>query len=79
MTEYIKPAIMLDGETYYPQGWMYILGFALGGVKWAIVEASKPEFRQLIQDQIRSERNENLKLRLKSLYKEIIDLENEIY
>lgn len=35
-TETIRPGVVIDGNTYYPPGWMYILAFALRGCQWAI-------------------------------------------
>jgi hypothetical protein len=35
-----------DGRAVTPEGWMWILGFALGGCQWAIDEVSTPEFRE---------------------------------
>lgn len=42
--ESFAPTVVVDGQTIAPEGWMWILGFALGGVQWAIDECEKPEF-----------------------------------
>ena len=34
----IQPGIIIDNQTYYPPGWMWILAFALKGIPWAIQE-----------------------------------------
>ncbi len=34
--ENIKPSVIIDGQTYYPPGWVYILAFAMAGCQWAI-------------------------------------------
>lgn len=45
------PKITLpNGQEYTPEGWMWILAFALRGIPWAITEASKPEFDAKIKD-----------------------------
>ena len=36
---------MPGGRTVTPEGWMWVLGFALAGVSWAVETASTPEFR----------------------------------
>lgn len=49
MTEYIKPGINLNGVTYNPPGWMYVIGFALGGCEWALKEVDTKEFKNLVK------------------------------
>jgi hypothetical protein len=44
-----------SGNTIYPKGWEWVLGFALAGCDWAIELADKPEFRQRIAEDIRAE------------------------
>ena len=44
MVTRFAPTVIVDGETVTPEGWMWVLGFALGGVQWAIDECEKPEF-----------------------------------
>lgn len=39
------PSILIGGQTVTPPGWVWVLGFALGGCQWAIEEAAKPEFK----------------------------------
>ncbi len=34
--ESIRPGVVIDGVTYFPPGWMYVLAFALRGFQWAI-------------------------------------------
>ena len=47
-TDSIRPGVVIDGVTVYPPGWMYVIALALAGVKWAIEEADKPEFREKV-------------------------------
>ena len=42
--ETLKPSVIIDGRTVYPEGWMYILAFALKGIPWAIATVESPEF-----------------------------------
>jgi hypothetical protein len=44
MTEHFAPQVIVDGITVTPEGWMWILGLALGGSDWAIKLASDPAF-----------------------------------
>ena len=48
--ETFHPAVIIDGQTVHPEGWMYILAFAIAGIPWAIEEASKPEFLETCKD-----------------------------
>jgi hypothetical protein len=47
MTKF-APTIMVDGRSVAPEGWMWVLCFALAGCEWAVVEADKPEFREFV-------------------------------
>ncbi len=46
------PSAVIDGRTVTPAGWMWVISFALAGCEWAVTEASKPEFRVQVADQI---------------------------
>lgn len=48
--ETMHPAVIVDGVTVYPEGWMYILAFAFAGIPWAIEEAFKPDFLEIVRD-----------------------------
>ena len=52
-TEKFAPSIFVDGRTVTPDGWMWIVGFALAGCDWAIKEANDPEFRNRIAEYMR--------------------------
>lgn len=41
--------VVVDGRTVQPEEWMWVLGFALAGVPWAVETASTPEFRECCQ------------------------------
>jgi len=47
------PSVVIDGRTLTPNGWMWVLSFALAGCEWAVLEASKPEFREQVADWMR--------------------------
>jgi len=38
------PSVVVDGRTVQPEGWMWVLSFALAGVPWAVEAASTDEF-----------------------------------
>ena len=54
------PTINLNGRTVTPGGWHWILGFALGGCKWAIKIASTEEFRKQIRDDLEETRKRDI-------------------
>ena len=46
--ESFAPGVVVPGYgTVHPPGWMWVLGFALGGCEWAIKEANTEEFREI--------------------------------
>jgi len=38
------PTAMVDGQCVTPEGWMWILSWALVGVPWAVKTATDPEY-----------------------------------
>jgi hypothetical protein len=36
---------MVDGVRVEPPGWMWVLGFALGGCEWALVECERQNWK----------------------------------
>lgn len=44
--ETFAPSIKIGNTTITPDGWEWVLAFAIRGCDWAIEEASKPEFRE---------------------------------
>lgn len=49
------PTINFNGETVIPKGYMWVLGFALAGCEWAVKEASKPEFLNMVRASLMKE------------------------
>lgn len=49
MTETFAPCVMVDGRTFEPPGWMWVLGFALSGREWAIREAETEAFKAVMR------------------------------
>lgn len=61
MSERFAPSVVVPGiGTVTPPGWMWVLGFALGGCEWAIREASAPEFREIIKSDLAARRVERI-------------------
>ncbi len=73
------PGVWLDGKLHHPPGWMWILGFAIGGCKWAIKEASKDGFREMIIKDLREKRCKELQKMVDDRYKEIDRLREELH
>lgn len=63
---------------YTPEGWMWVLAFALRGVEWAIQEASKPEFRERIIASLKERRRESLRGAIEAKLDEIERLRQEL-
>lgn len=74
----INPAIMINGETYYPKGYEFILGFALAGCQWAIDKADTPEFRAIIKVDLEKQTNKNIKSAIKHYENKINTLKERL-
>ena len=44
MTETFAPQVVVNGVTVTPEGWMWTLGFAMGGCQWAIDIVEDPAY-----------------------------------
>ena len=51
----------IPAEEVTPEGWMWILAFAIRGCPWAVEEASKPGFRERILASLRERRRTELR------------------
>jgi hypothetical protein len=74
----IKPGVVIDGQTYYPPGWMYVLAFALKGVPWAIKECEKEGFKETIKQHLRNEKNKEITESIEYHLQEIEKLKNDL-
>lgn len=72
------PTLMVDGITITPKGYIWILGFALHGCEWAIKEASKPEFLEMIRADLKQEEITRLEAIISRHKKQIEEKEKEI-
>lgn len=79
--EHIKPGVVIDGKTVYPAGYVWVLAFAFGGCQWAIDEANKPEFREMVKADLKAKRSASLhraiaehEAAIERIRKEIADL-----
>jgi hypothetical protein len=52
MVERFAPTVVMDGRTVTPEGWMWVLGFALGGCEWAIKEANTESFKKMVRERL---------------------------
>lgn len=66
-----SPSVVIDGRTVTPEGWMWVLGFALGGCDWAIEAASKPEFRARVAESLRKRKVEEAEYQIAVLERKI--------
>lgn len=73
----MTPTILIDGQTYTPEGWMWILAFALRGIPWALEAASKPEFEIIVKDYLIREHNTKLQAEVDNCLERIEQLRKE--
>jgi len=72
MTESFAPSVVVPGwGTYEPPGWMWVLGFALGGCEWAIKEAGTEEFREIAREWYRQQDIDNRERYVAKLEKQL--------
>jgi hypothetical protein len=65
------PTIVIDGRTVQPAGWMWVLGFALAGVPWAVVESETLEFRKRVADDLWAMRKAETQAEINALWQRI--------
>jgi hypothetical protein len=68
------PSVIVGGRTVTPTGWMWVLGFALGGCEWAVTEASKPEFRAQVADWMRDRKRAEAEQEIAALEQRIANI-----
>lgn len=77
-TERFAPTIVVDGRTVQPAGWMWVLGFALAGVSWAIKEADTPKFRASAAEWLRANRKAETEAEIEALEQRIARLRSQL-
>jgi hypothetical protein len=55
-TSFAPTVVMPGGGTVTPEGWMWVLGFALAGCEWAIEAAERDNLHQKAMDYLRRRR-----------------------
>ena len=65
----ILPGVVIDGVTFHPPGWMWILAFAINGCEWALRDVEDPAFdlRGRIQEYFRQRRVDGAEREIKRL------------
>ena len=85
MVKSFAPQVIIDGKTVTPEGWMWVFGFALAGVPWAIETALSPimdtkvrryELRRRLY--FRQEHLEALEVRVKKTRNEIEQIARDL-
>lgn len=76
--ETFAPSIVIDGQTVTPDGWQWILAFAIRGCDWAIEEASKPEFREGVVKCLMERERKRIEASIEHHFKMIETLKKEL-
>ncbi len=76
--ESFSPTVKVDGRTVTPFGWMWVLGFALGGCEWAIREADTEEFRARVLKSLKDEKMQHMEEEIKICERRIAKLRQEL-
>ncbi len=78
MAESFSPKIIVDGKLYAPNGFEWVLGFALAGCDWAIKKADTPEFRQRLREHLEQENKDKVERQIADYEQKITDLRHLI-
>ena len=73
-----SPTINANGQTVTPKGYEWVLGFALAGCEWAIEEASKPEFLEMVRADLKREVIIKLEAEIASYERRIEELKDNL-
>ena len=76
--ETFAPRVMVDGQAVTPEGWMWVLAFAIRGCDWAIEEASKPEFREGVVKSLMERQRKQIEESIDHHFKMIETLKKEL-
>lgn len=78
MSSFSPTVLLPDGRTIKPQGWMWVMGFALAGCQWAIDEANTPEFRRRARQAIAEQRRKETEAEISALEARITRLRSSL-
>lgn len=77
-TETFAPTIKLsDGQTYQPEGWMWILSFALAGCEWAIKEVESSGFQEYFRNSLYERKRQEAKYEIECYENKIAKIKAE--
>jgi len=66
------------GYDYTPRGWMWVMGFALGGCDWAIQECSTEAFRDRVRADLLRLHRERAESMIHELEQRLVELKRSI-
>lgn len=72
------PSVVVDGRTVQPEGWMWVLSFALAGVPWAVETASTPEFSERCRTGLKAMRDREAESEIAHLERRIAVLKADL-
>lgn len=78
--EKFSPSVMIGGKVYVPEGWMWILSYALAGIPWAVKKCTDPEFdlRGQIDDYNKRKKNHFMNIEKGVLEKRLKEIAKEL-
>lgn len=79
MPESFAPSVVVDGKSLTPPGWMWVLGFALRGVEWAIKRADTEEFKAIVQAWIVENKRQDLREQIADCEEHLVKLRQELH
>lgn len=77
--ETIAPSVMINGRSYTPPGWMWIVAFAIGGAEWALKQVDTQEFHETVQTWIAEHKCQNLEKQIADCEQHLAKLRQDLH
>ena len=76
--DHIRPGVIIDGQTVHPPGWMWVLGFAIGGCEWAIKACETNDWKNQAREWFKDRDKSRLEAQIARTEKELQRLKEEL-
>jgi hypothetical protein len=77
-TTSFNPGVVIDGVTYHPPGWMWVLAFASREIDWAVEATREPEFALTVSRWRHDQKVHELEQRISQSREHLAALESEL-
>ena len=78
VTKFAPSVVMPGGRVVQPEGWMWILGYALAGCQWTLDKADTAEFKAQVLEGRKAMRDRELESEIAHLECRLAELRNKL-